>query len=489
MDGFDVKTFEGVVADFLSDRLDTRKNVTFDKYEASVVSQTLVKPTLNGTLPAPRRLRSLQEGDGDTYLTVDTHVTARATPSDLADDFPFMFVAHKVVSRNYIAFFEMLTDSGSSLFKDLAIDSLENISLDNKEGSSRSLAIGSSLAGLVMLLSMAVLFFVMKRRREAREVNVTITITPKVTEGPSHFPNLFTTSEDLDLSSLDESYTDVIGNQDMSKYPNNIPHNSAAGSTATASRNELDKWSMPDTFQGKGDTKAERPFGNLQGTPQSEMTDSDESVDDSIKTEKKPEAMASGGQVPTVDVEAGDSVAQGDPTPVDLLVSLKRAEAELGVIREDPETETPSPPPPSRTFRMFSCFNDSTLPVSEESDMAMPMPVSGEDVDPREYHVTCPSGPLGIIIDSSDDGPYVHEIKPHSPLLNLVEVGDLITKVDGVDTMGKDALYLAHLISRKPRDEDQVISLLSVQDKEGRAEHVGPEPMDSLDLRDDEISV
>ncbi|EJK46843.1 hypothetical protein THAOC_34474, partial [Thalassiosira oceanica] len=69
MDGFDVETFEGVVADFLADRLDTRKNITFDEYEAAVVSQTLAKSTQNGTMPAPRRLRSLQEGDGEIFLT------------------------------------------------------------------------------------------------------------------------------------------------------------------------------------------------------------------------------------------------------------------------------------------------------------------------------------------------------------------------------------------------------------------------------------
>jgi len=483
MDGFDVKTFEGVVADFLADRLDTRKNITFDEYEAAVVSQTLAKSTQNGTMPAPRRLRSLQEGDGEIFLTVDTRVTARATPSELASDFPFMFVAHKVVSRNYVAFFEMLTESGSDLFEDLRIDSLENVGLDSNVGSSRSLAVGSSLAGLVMLLSMVVLFFVMRRRREASKVTE---MGPRATEGAGgRLPNLFTTSEDLDLSSLDESYMDV-GNQDMNKYPNNIPHNSAAESTA--SRNELDKWSMPDTFQKNRDKKVERPFGNLEGAPHSEMTDSDKS-DDSIKTEKKPDEIVSEASAPDVDADAevGDPVAQDDPTPVDLLVSLKQAEAELDAIKEDPET--PSPLPPSRAFRMFSCFNDSTLPVNEESDIAMPV-TSNEKADAREYHVTCPSGPLGIIIDSSGHGPYVHEIKPHSPLLNLVEVGDLITKVDGVDTSGKDALYLANLISRKPRDQDQVISLLSMQDQEEQhVDHVAPAPVDSIDFMDDEISV
>ena len=479
MDGFDVKAFEGVVTDFLADRLDTRSNITFDEYEAAVVSQTLVESTHNGTMPAPRRLRSLQEGDDETFLTVDTEVTARATPSDLASDFPFMVVSHKVVSRNYVKFFEMLTESGSDLFQDLGIDSLESVGLDGSNGSSRSLAIGSSLAGLVMLLSMAVLFFVMKRRRGASEVTE---MGPRATE----MGNVFTTNEDLDLSSLDESYMDA-GNQYMNKYPNNIPHNSTAESTASRNKSEeLDKWSMSDTFQSKRDKKAERPFGDLQSTPQSEMTDSDESVDDSIRTEKYREAPLPEAQTQMPDAEVGDFIAQDDPTPVDLLVSLKQSETELCVIKEDPEA--PSPRPPSRTFQMFSCFNDSTLPANEGSDLVMPVP-SNEKVDAREYHVTCPSGPLGIIIDSSDVGPYVHEVKPHSPLLNLVEVGDLITKVDGVDTVGKDALHLAHLISRKPRDQDQVITLLSMQDQEEQVDHVAPEPIQSIDFGDDEISV
>ena len=49
-----------------------------------------------------------------------------------------------------------------------------------------------------------------------------------------------------------------------------------------------------------------------------------------------------------------------------------------------------------------------------------------------------------------------------SPLLHLVDPGDIILTIDGVDCRSKDALALAHWISTKPAKNEQVITLKSV---------------------------
>ena len=65
----------------------------------------------------------------------------------------------------------------------------------------------------------------------------------------------------------------------------------------------------------------------------------------------------------------------------------------------------------------------------------------------------------GILIDSSSRGPIVHAIKDGSPLLHLVEEGDVVVSVDGVDCRGKTADALAHWIGTKPRLPEQVLVL------------------------------
>mmetsp|Transcript_5536 Transcript_5536/g.13869 ORF Transcript_5536/g.13869 Transcript_5536/m.13869 type:complete len:153 (-) Transcript_5536:161-619(-) len=52
----------------------------------------------------------------------------------------------------------------------------------------------------------------------------------------------------------------------------------------------------------------------------------------------------------------------------------------------------------------------------------------------RAYSIHAPPGLLGIIIDTTPEGPMIHSLKPTSLLLGLVTPGDLIVGLDGVDT-------------------------------------------------------
>ena len=53
--------------------------------------------------------------------------------------------------------------------------------------------------------------------------------------------------------------------------------------------------------------------------------------------------------------------------------------------------------------------------------------------------VLCPTGTLGISIDTTTHGPSIGYIAPKSPLIGLIEVGDTIVSIDGEDVTHFDA--------------------------------------------------
>eukprot|EP00985_Skeletonema_marinoi_P015975 scaffold8438_cov91-Skeletonema_marinoi.AAC.1 len=63
--------------------------------------------------------------------------------------------------------------------------------------------------------------------------------------------------------------------------------------------------------------------------------------------------------------------------------------------------------------------------------------------------VFAPAGKLGIIVDTSNDGPIVHSINGDSPLVGQVFAGDYIVAVDGEDTSDWSAHNVTKLVARK----------------------------------------
>eukprot|EP00531_Pseudo-nitzschia_arenysensis_P000953 CAMPEP_0116137634 /NCGR_PEP_ID=MMETSP0329-20121206/12347_1 /TAXON_ID=697910 /ORGANISM="Pseudo-nitzschia arenysensis, Strain B593" /LENGTH=937 /DNA_ID=CAMNT_0003632551 /DNA_START=102 /DNA_END=2915 /DNA_ORIENTATION=- len=80
---------------------------------------------------------------------------------------------------------------------------------------------------------------------------------------------------------------------------------------------------------------------------------------------------------------------------------------------------------------------------------------------PGSYDVYAPSGPIGIVVDTSKDGPSVHSLKSTSPMLGLISPGDLIVALDGEDTRKMTAAALTRLMARKSRQKERKITLLS----------------------------
>lgn len=85
------------------------------------------------------------------------------------------------------------------------------------------------------------------------------------------------------------------------------------------------------------------------------------------------------------------------------------------------------------------------------------------DIMQREglYDVLAPSGALGIVVDTTKDGPAVHSLKQTSPMLGLINPGDLIVGLDNQDTRGMTAATLTRLMASKSQQKERKISLLA----------------------------
>ena len=77
------------------------------------------------------------------------------------------------------------------------------------------------------------------------------------------------------------------------------------------------------------------------------------------------------------------------------------------------------------------------------------------------YDVFAPAGPIGIVVDTTKEGPCVHSLKPTSPMLGLINPGDLIVGLDDEDTRGMTAATLTRLMARKSNQKERKITLLA----------------------------
>lgn len=62
--------------------------------------------------------------------------------------------------------------------------------------------------------------------------------------------------------------------------------------------------------------------------------------------------------------------------------------------------------------------------------------------------VLVPPGKLGIVIDTTLEGPVVHKINPQSPVAGKLFLGDIIVAVDDVDTRAMSASAITGLMVR-----------------------------------------
>lgn len=75
------------------------------------------------------------------------------------------------------------------------------------------------------------------------------------------------------------------------------------------------------------------------------------------------------------------------------------------------------------------------------------------------FDIFAPPGPLGIIIDTTPEGPMIHSLKPTSQLAGMVSPGDLIVGLDGVDTRNMTAATFTRLMAKRSHGERQMTLL------------------------------
>ena len=84
--------------------------------------------------------------------------------------------------------------------------------------------------------------------------------------------------------------------------------------------------------------------------------------------------------------------------------------------------------------------------------------------DPKNdmYECHVPSGPLGIVVDTTSLGPRVRSLNPLSPLFGKICPGDVVVGVDEVDTVGMEAGDFWQIVSRKANQQQRILTLLRI---------------------------
>jgi len=82
--------------------------------------------------------------------------------------------------------------------------------------------------------------------------------------------------------------------------------------------------------------------------------------------------------------------------------------------------------------------------------------------DTKKYTrtVVAPAGKLGIVIDTTLEGPVVHKINPTSPLQGILYPGDIIVKIGDTDTRAMSASSITALMV-KTAGEERTLTVLS----------------------------
>ena len=117
------------------------------------------------------------------------------------------------------------------------------------------------------------------------------------------------------------------------------------------------------------------------------------------------------------------------------------------------------------------CRNGSTAMVPRQPSPtaeAHAMQTSQYGLQPQEirrelYDCYAPPGPLGVVIDTTPEGPMVHSLKPTSRLAGLLQRGDLVVGLDDIDTRGMTAATLTRLMAKRSQQAQRKITLLSAR--------------------------
>jgi hypothetical protein len=136
------------------------------------------------------------------------------------------------------------------------------------------------------------------------------------------------------------------------------------------------------------------------------------------------------------------------------------------------EPPSPTSSAVSSSINAFLNMVGGTLGAAPLASPVVKKPEVPKDVTNEKFHevlqreglydVFAPSGALGIVVDTTKDGPAVHSLKQTSPMLGLINPGDLIVGLDSQDTRSMTAATLTRLMASKSNQKERKITLLAI---------------------------
>lgn len=441
-----IASFETTIEAFIDDKLSEQpNNLVIENYDVTITSQEVMQGETS------RRILQGLDSD-DSYLVVTTSLTAQGSPPAIAEAFPFQVAAHSAITK-----------SSDELFKEIYMSTLKQleetpdetkVDISNDGGKMRNIALGSSVAGAVVLISLMTLLVMQHRRQNTLSTAVPNNEAPP----PTDYAGTFDRVEEV--SSIDDSLS----------YPKNIPHCN------------LDQANQPADQLTLGHNHHIQPIDkngpNVKMNSKNDDTSSHAnlkkvsfvSMDEDSQT--KTASLGDNPKSATAKAIAEEKSYKPDPSLTRLYEqSMPCDEAS----NHAPVRAASQGPKPSPGFKMFSCFADNTLNSEEVANTLTAQkilqnqyrsnstPKSNTDYH-GVYEVRAPPGGLGLVIDSGLDGPFVYEVKATSPLHGQVETGDKIISIDGWCCENNSAKDVANWIRKKPKKDEQVLVLRAVDD-------------------------
>jgi hypothetical protein len=101
----------------------------------------------------------------------------------------------------------------------------------------------------------------------------------------------------------------------------------------------------------------------------------------------------------------------------------------------------------------------SGLTMDEEKTPKVAASPEGEN-EGEIREVYAPAGKLGVVIDTTKNGPVVHQVKVGSPLEGRIFTGDRIIAIDDIDTVNLSASAVTKIMARKC-NEERVLRIFS----------------------------
>lgn len=113
-----------------------------------------------------------------------------------------------------------------------------------------------------------------------------------------------------------------------------------------------------------------------------------------------------------------------------------------------------------------NAFSLGAQPVVEQTSSGMYDEESstGGYNQPGTYDVLAPPGAIGLVVDTAKQGPVVHSLKKNSPMIGLINPGDLIVALDDQDVRKMNAASLTRLMAKKSKQPERKFTLMPIEE-------------------------